>query len=504
VSSVAATRTIRHRIGGEETAGNSSRTAPVYDPATGRVQAEVVLAEPADVDAAVAAARAAFEGWSEASVSRRAKVMFAFRQLLDRNVEALARIVSSEHGKVLEDAKGEVLRGLEVVEFACGIPQLLKGEYSDQVSSSVDAWSFRQPLGVCAGITPFNFPAMVPMWMHPVAIACGNAFVLKPSERDPSASNLVAELYAEAGLPEGVFNVVHGDKVAVDALLDHSDVAAVSFVGSTPIAQYVHSRATENRKRVQALGGAKNHAVVMPGADLGYAADQLAAAGFGSAGQRCMAVSVAVAAGEVADPLVEEVARRAREIKVGPGLDPASEMGPVVTPQARERIVDYIGQGAEAGARLTVDGRELEMDGGGFWVGPTLIDEVRPEMSVYRDEIFGPVLSVVRTDDLDEAIALVNRNSYANGAAIFTGSGYEARRFQREAEVGMIGINVPIPVPMAFYSFGGWKDSLFGDHHIHGPEGVRFYTRGKAITSRWPAGNTPFGDASLMHFPTSD
>jgi len=496
-------RVITHRIGGEETRGASSRTSPVYDPATGEVQAEVVLAEPGDVDAAVAAARGAFAEWSQASLSRRAKVMFAFRQLLNRNVEELARIVSSEHGKVLEDAKGEVLRGLEVVEFACGIPHLLKGEYSDQVSTTVDAYSFRQPLGVCAGITPFNFPAMVPMWMHPVAIACGNAFVLKPSERDPSASNLVAELYAEAGLPAGVFNVVHGDKVAVDALLDHPDVAGVSFVGSTPIAEYVHARGTEKRKRVQALGGAKNHAVVMPGADLGYAADQLAAAGFGSAGQRCMAISVAVAIGDAGDELVEEVARRAREIHVGPGLDPASEMGPVVTPQARERIVDYIGQGAEAGARLTVDGRELEMDGGGFWVGPTLIDQVSPEMSVYRDEIFGPVLSVVRSGGLDEAIALINRNPYANGAAIFTGSGYEARRFQREVEVGMIGINVPIPVPMAFYSFGGWKDSLFGDHHIHGPEGVRFYTRGKAITSRWPATQATAADAGSMHFPTS-
>jgi malonate-semialdehyde dehydrogenase (acetylating)/methylmalonate-semialdehyde dehydrogenase len=397
-----------------------------------------------------------------------------------------------------------VLRGLEVAEFACGIPQLLKGEYSDQVSTTVDAYSFRQPLGVCAGITPFNFPAMVPMWMHPVAIACGNTFVLKPSERDPSASNLVAELYAEAGLPAGVFNVVHGDKVAVDALLDHPDVAAVSFVGSTPIASYVHARATERGKRVQALGGAKNHAVVMPGADLGYAADQLAAAGFGSAGQRCMAISVAVAVGGSGDALVEEVARRAREIKVGPGLDPGSEMGPVVTPQARERIVDYIGQGAEAGARLTVDGRELEVDGGGFWVGPTLIDQVGTEMSVYTDEIFGPVLSVVRSGSLDEAITLINRSPYANGAAIFTGSGHEARRFQREAEVGMIGINVPIPVPMAFYSFGGWKDSLFGDHHIHGPEGVRFYTRGKAITSRWPETNAAGpGDAGSLHFPTS-
>jgi malonate-semialdehyde dehydrogenase (acetylating) / methylmalonate-semialdehyde dehydrogenase len=496
-------RVVRHRIGGEATSGVSTRTSPVYDPATGEVQAEVLLAEPADVEAAVAAARAGFAEWSQASVSRRAKAMFAFRQLLERNVEELARIVSSEHGKVLEDAKGEVLRGLEVVEFACGIPQLSKGEYSDQVSSGVDAYSFRQPLGVCAGITPFNFPAMVPMWMHPVAIACGNAFVLKPSERDPSASNLVAELYAEAGLPDGVFNVVHGDRVAVDALLDHPEVAAVSFVGSTPVARYVHARATENRKRVQALGGAKNHAVVMPGADLDYAAEQLAAAGFGSAGQRCMAVSVAVTVGESGDALVEEVARRARRIKVGPGLDPASEMGPVVSPQARERIVDYIGQGAAAGARLTVDGRELEIDGGGFWVGPTLIDEVSPEMSIYTDEIFGPVLSVLRSGSLEEAIALINRNPYANGAAIFTGSGHEARRFQREVEVGMIGINVPIPVPMAFYSFGGWKDSLFGDHHIHGPEGVRFYTRGKAITSRWPAARTGPADAGSLHFPTS-
>jgi malonate-semialdehyde dehydrogenase (acetylating)/methylmalonate-semialdehyde dehydrogenase len=501
---VATSRTIRHRIGGEETSGASSRTASVWDPATGVRQAEVVLAEPADVDAAVAAARAAFAEWSQASLSRRAKVMFAFRELLAANVEELARTVSSEHGKVLEDARGEVLRGLEVVEFACGIPHLLKGEYSDQVSSTVDAFSFRQPLGVCAGITPFNFPAMVPMWMHPVAIACGNTFVLKPSERDPSASNLVAELYAEAGLPAGVFNVVHGDKAAVDALLDHPDVAAVSFVGSTPIASYVHGRATERRKRVQALGGAKNHAVVVPGADLAYAADQLAAAGFGSAGQRCMAVSVAVAVGEAADPLVEAVAQRARQIKVGPGLDPSSEMGPVVTPQARERIVDYIGQGAEAGAQLTVDGRELEMEGSGFWVGPTLIDRVGPEMSVYTDEIFGPVLSVVRVASLDEAIALVNANSYANGAAIFTGSGYEARRFQREVEVGMIGVNVPIPVPMAFHSFGGWKDSLFGDHHIHGPEGVRFYTRAKAITSRWPETNAAGpADAGSLHFPTS-
>src|SRR5215213_6681476 len=463
--STTALQSINHFIGGEETAGTSTRTSPVYDPATGHEARHVLLGEPADVDAAVAAAREAFASWSNTSVVRRSRVMFAFRELIAEHTDELARVISAEHGKTFEDAKGEVIRGMEVVEFACGVAQLTKGEFSDQVSTDVDLHSFRQPLGVCAGITPFNFPIMVPQWMHPMAIATGNTFVLKPSERDPSVSNLVAELYAEAGLPAGVFNVVHGDKVAVDALLDHPDVAAVSFVGSTPIASYVHARATEKRKRVQALGGAKNHAVVMPGADLGYAADQLSAAGFGSAGQRCMAISVAVAVGESGDALVEEVAQRARDIEVGPGLEPSSEMGPVVTPQARERIVDYIGQGAEAGARLTVDGRELEMDGGGFWVGPTLIDQVAPQMSVYTDEIFGPVLSV---------------------------------------EVGMIVINVPIPVPMAFYSFGGWKDSLFGDHHIHGPEGVRFYTRGKAITARWPATNAAGpGDAGSMHFPTS-
>jgi malonate-semialdehyde dehydrogenase (acetylating)/methylmalonate-semialdehyde dehydrogenase len=496
-----ATRTIEHRIGGAATAGASTRRAPVYNPATGEVQAEVLLAEPADVDAAVAAAAEAFAAWSQTSVSRRAKVMLAFRELLAEHVDEIARTISSEHGKVLDDARGEVMRGLEVVEFACGIPHLLKGEYSDQVSGGVDAFSFRQPLGVCAGITPFNFPAMVPMWMHPIAIAAGNAFVLKPSERDPSASNLVAELYERAGLPAGVFNVVHGDKAAVDALLDHPGVVAVSFVGSTPIARYVHGRASEAGKRVQALGGAKNHAVVVPGADLAYAADQLAAAGFGSAGQRCMAISVAVAVGGAAEELVEEVARRAREIRVGPGLDPASEMGPVVTAQARERIVDYVGQGAAAGAEVTVDGRELENGGGGFWVGPTLLDRVETGMSVYTDEIFGPVLAVVRSGDLGEAIGLINASSYANGASIFTSSGAEARRFQREVEVGMVGINVPIPVPMAFYSFGGWKDSLFGDHHVHGGEGVRFYTRAKAVTSRWP--ETGSGEAGSMHFPTS-
>jgi len=497
-------KTIQHRIGGAETPGASTRTAPVWDPATGRQQAQVLLAEAADVDAAVRSAREAFATWSETSLTRRTRVMFAFRELVERHVDDLARLVASEHGKVVDDAKGEVIRGLEVVEFACGLPHFLKGEYSDQVSTGVDSYAFRQPVGVCAGITPFNFPVMVPMWMHPMAIACGNTFVLKPSERDPSASNLAAELYAEAGLPDGVFNVVHGDKVAVDALLDHPDVAAVSFVGSTPVARYVHERANASHKRVQALGGAKNHAIVLPDADLDFTANQLTAAGYGSAGQRCMAVSVAVAVGEAADPLVERLERKAREIAVGPGLDPDSDMGPVVTAQARDRIRSYIDGGAAAGAELVVDGRELERDDDGFWVGPTLFDRVGTEMDIYRDEIFGPVLVVVRVDTLAAAIDLINRNPYANGTAIFTTSGEAARIFQRRIEVGMVGVNVPIPVPMAFYSFGGWKQSLFGDHHVHGPEGVRFYTRGKVVTSRWPE---EARDAALhrghLHFPTA-
>jgi malonate-semialdehyde dehydrogenase (acetylating)/methylmalonate-semialdehyde dehydrogenase len=428
------------------------------------------------------------------------KVMFAFRTLLFERMDELARVISSEHGKVFEDAKGEVIRGLEVVEFACGVPQLLKGEFSDQVSSDVDAFSFRQPLGVCAGISPFNFPIMVPLWMHPVAIACGNTFVLKPSERDPSVSNVVAELYAEAGLPDGVFNVVHGDKVAVDALLAHPDVNAVSFVGSTPIARYVHHTASEHGKRVQALGGAKNHAVVLPDADLDDAARQLTAAGYGSAGQRCMAISIAVAVGDAGDALVSKLEQLARQVKVGPGLDPASEMGPLVTPQARDRIVDYIGRGQQAGAHPVVDGRQLDLGGGGFFVGPTLFDRVQPDMDIYTDEIFGPVLGVVRVATLSDAIELINHNAYANGTAIFTSSGQAARTFQRRVQVGMIGVNVPIPVPMAFYSFGGWKASLFGDHHIHGPEGIRFYTRAKAITVRWPGDTTT---PSHLHFPTS-
>jgi malonate-semialdehyde dehydrogenase (acetylating) / methylmalonate-semialdehyde dehydrogenase len=426
------------------------------------------------------------------------------RELVERHTDELTRIISSEHGKVLDDARGEVIRGMEVVEYACGLPQLVKGEYSDQVSTDIDAYSFRQPLGVCAGITPFNFPIMVPMWMHPIAIATGNTFVLKPSERDPSVSNFVAELYHEAGLPDGVFNVVHGDKVAVDALLDHPDVDAVSFVGSTPIARYVFERANASGKRVQALGGAKNHAVVMPDADLDFTANHLTAAGYGSAGQRCMAISVAVAVGAVADPLMERLEQKAREVKVGPGLEQGSEMGPVITAQARERIAGYIDQGQQAGAEAVVDGRQLEKEGDGYWVGPTLFDRVKPDMSIYTDEIFGPVLSVVRVATLDDAIELINSNPYANGTAIFTASGQAARIFKRKVHVGMIGINVPIPVPMAFYSFGGWKDSLFGDHHIHGPEGVRFYTRGKAITSRWPEeAQDPAHHGGHMHFPTA-
>ena len=494
------TRTIQHRIGGEETAGASVRTAPVYNPATGERQAEVLLAEAADVDAAVAAARAGFEAWREVSVVRRARVMFAFRDLVERHLDDLARIVASEHGKVVEDAKGEVIRGMEVAEYACGIAQLLKGEYSEQVSAGVDSYSFRQPVGVCAGITPFNFPVMVPMWMHPMAIACGNAFVLKPSERDPSASNFIAGLYAEAGLPDGVFNVVHGDKAAVDAILEHPGIDAVSFVGSTPIAAYVHERASAAGKRVQALGGAKNHAVVLPDADLDFAADNLTAAGFGSAGQRCMAISVAVAVGDAAEPLMERLAAKAAAVKVGPGLDPDSEMGPVVTPEARDRIRGAIDGGETAGATLVVDGRALERPDDGFWVGPTLFDRVTPEMDVYREEIFGPVLVVVRVDTLADAIALINESSYANGTAIFTSSGQAAREFQRRVEVGMIGVNVPIPVPMAFYSFGGWKRSLFGDSSVHGPEGVRFYTQPKVVTSRWPE---PAPEAARLHFPTS-
>ncbi|RYJ05236.1 MAG: CoA-acylating methylmalonate-semialdehyde dehydrogenase, partial [Actinomycetales bacterium] len=464
-----------HWIGGAKVAGESDRTADVYDPALGTPQRQVRLASTSDVDAAVQTARTAFATWSQASVTARSRVMFAFRQLLVEHEDELAAIISSEHGKTIDDAKGEVVRGREVVEFACGIPQLLKGEYNDQVSGSVDSFSFRQPIGVVAGITPFNFPIMVPLWMHPVAIATGNTFILKPSERVPGASALVAELYKKAGLPDGVFNVVNGDKVAVDALLEHPDIAAVSFVGSTPIARYVHEGASRTGKRVQALGGAKNHAVVMPDADLDFAADHIVAAGYGSAGQRCMAISAVIAVGPAADTLVDKIRERTHDIKVGVGTDPDAGMGPVVTQASRDRIVDYIGQGESAGAKVVVDGRDLVVEDHeeGFFVGPTLIDHVSTDMSVYTDEIFGPVLAVLRVPSLEAAIELINANPYGNGTAVFTSSGEVARTFQRDVHVGMIGINVPVPVPMAFHSFGGWKDSLFGDHHIHGPEGVR-------------------------------
>jgi malonate-semialdehyde dehydrogenase (acetylating) / methylmalonate-semialdehyde dehydrogenase len=497
-------RTITHWIGGKPVTGSTDRTSPVFNPATGEQQAELALASVDDVDTAVRTAKAAFERWGQSSLSQRTKVLFNFRELVNANVQRLAEAISDEHGKVVSDARGEVQRGLEVVEFACGIPTLLKGGFSDQVSTGVDVYSFRQPLGVCVGITPFNFPAMVPMWMFPVAIATGNTFILKPSERDPSASLIIAELWAEAGLPDGVFNVVHGDKTAVDALLNHPDVAAVSFVGSTPIARYIHQTGTANGKRVQALGGAKNHAIILPDAGIDYTSDHLVAAAFGSAGERCMAISAAVAVGGAADDLIAAVSEKARAVKVGPGREADSEMGPVVTSAARDRIRSLIGSGEEQGAKLVVDGRELTVPGhdNGYWVGPTVIDEVTTSMDVYKEEIFGPVLSVVRADSVDAAINLINSNPYGNGTAIFTSSGEAARTFQRGVNVGMIGINVPIPVPMAYYSFGGWKDSLFGQSHIHGPEGVAFYTRAKVVTSRWP--HVEGASGSSFHFPTSN
>ncbi|KAA1378360.1 CoA-acylating methylmalonate-semialdehyde dehydrogenase [Aeromicrobium fastidiosum] len=492
-----------HYVDGSPFTGESDRFGDVYDPARGIAKSQVRLATAADVDAVVASSAKAFETWSETSVTARSRIMFDFRQLLVEHEDELAAIISSEHGKTIDDAKGEVVRGREVVEFAAGIPQLLKGEYSDSVSGSVDSHTFRQPIGVVAGITPFNFPIMVPLWMHPVAIACGNTFVLKPSERVPGASDLVARLYTKAGLPDGVFNVVHGDKVAVDAILEHPDVAGVSFVGSTPIAKYVHENASRTGKRVQALGGAKNHAVVMPDADLDFAADHIVAAGYGSAGQRCMAISAVVAVGPTADTLVEKIRERSTDLTVSVGTDPDAEMGPVVTQASRDRIVDYIGQGEAAGATVVVDGRDLVVDDyeEGFFVGPSLLDQVTPDMSVYTDEIFGPVLTVLRVPTLDAAIELINSNPYGNGTAVFTSSGEVARTFQRKVHVGMIGINVPVPVPMAFHSFGGWKDSLFGDHHIHGPEGVRFYTQAKVVTTRWP--HVSEESLAQLNFPTA-
>jgi malonate-semialdehyde dehydrogenase (acetylating)/methylmalonate-semialdehyde dehydrogenase len=488
VSIVEQIQTLGHSIGGVQVAGTSGRTSPVYDPATGRISKYVALANAADVAAAVGAAHAALPAWAETTPLRRARVLFAFKTLLEERLDDIAALITSEHGKVFSDAKGEVTRGLEVVEFACGIPHLVKGEFSENVGSGIDSWSIRQPVGVCAGITPFNFPAMVPMWMFPVALACGNAFVLKPSERDPSASMLLAQLLREAGLPDGVFNVVHGDKIAVDALLTDPRVAALSFVGSTPIAQYIYATAASNGKRVQALGGAKNHAIVLPDCDLDSTVDALTGAAYGSAGERCMAVSVAVAVGDVADELVARLAQRAGTLRVATGTDPDADMGPLVTAAHHAKVRAFIDAGVAEGAHIVTDGRTFDAGTGGFFLGGTLFDRVTPQMSIYREEIFGPVLCVVRVPDLDAAIELVNAHRYGNGVAIFTRDGASARDLVHRINLGMIGINVPIPVPMAFHSFGGWKDSLFGDHAVHGMEGVRFYTRLKTVTARWPRG----------------
>jgi malonate-semialdehyde dehydrogenase (acetylating)/methylmalonate-semialdehyde dehydrogenase len=477
----------------------------VFDPATGEQTAEVVLVSAADVDNAVGTATAAWREWRDTSLTARSRILFAFRELVDRHREDLAQLITAEHGKVTEDARGEVARGLEVVEFACGIPHLLKGEFSEDVSNGIDALSVRQPLGVVAGITPFNFPVMVPMWMYPVSIACGNAFVLKPSERDPSPSALIADLWTKAGLPEGVFTVVNGDAVAVDALIDHPDVVGVSFVGSTPVARHVFERATASGARAQALGGAKNHAVVLPDADLDTAADALIAAGYGSAGERCMAVSAVVVVGD-GDPLVDALRRRAEALVTGPGSDPASDMGPLITRSHRDRVSGYLESAEAEGAKVVLDGRGITVPGcdDGFFLGPSLVDRVTPDMRVYRDEIFGPVLSVLRVGSLEEAIGVVNANPYGNGTAIFTSDGHAARRFRREVQVGMVGINVAIPVPMAYYSFGGWKQSLFGDAHVHGMEGVRFNTRLKSVTTRWPDSAGPSVGGAGLHFPSGD
>jgi malonate-semialdehyde dehydrogenase (acetylating)/methylmalonate-semialdehyde dehydrogenase len=480
---------VTHWIGGKPWTGEASRHGEVYDPATGQLTGTVDFATAAEAGAAVAAAAGAFQDWRRVSLARRSQVLFAFRELVREHSAELAGLITAEHGKVASDAAGEVARGLEVVEFACGIPHLLKGGFSENVSTGVDSYSIRQPVGVAVGITPFNFPAMVPMWMFPIAIACGNTFVLKPSEKDPSASLLIARLWAEAGLPDGVFNVLHGDKVAVDALLTHPDVSAVSFVGSTPIARYVYQTGTSNSKRVQALGGAKNHMIVLPDADLDLAADAAVSAGFGSAGERCMAISALVAVDPIGDDLVQRIKDRIGKLTVGPGRDERSEMGPLVTGPHRDKVASYLDSGVGQGATLVVDGRQHPVTGGepdGFWLGPSVLDHVTQAMSCYTDEIFGPVLSVLRVPSYEAAVQLVNDSPYGNGVAIFTCDGGAARRFVSEAEIGMVGVNVPIPVPMAYYSFGGWKASLFGDTHAHGTEAVHFYTRGKVVTSRWP------------------
>jgi malonate-semialdehyde dehydrogenase (acetylating)/methylmalonate-semialdehyde dehydrogenase len=477
-------KSISHWVNGAVMADKPDRTGEIFNPATGQVSANVAFADAATVDKIVNISEKAFEQWRHASLTKRTQILFSFRELVNKNKEKIAELITAEHGKVLSDAQGEVTRGLEVVEFACGIPHLLKGGFSEEVSTGVDVYSIRQPLGPVAIISPFNFPAMVPMWFFPIALACGNTVIVKPSEKDPSAIMFIAELLKEAGLPDGVFNVIHGDKVAVDALLTHPKIKSISFVGSTPIAKYVYENGTKSGKRVQALGGAKNHMIVLPDADLELAADAAINAGFGSAGERCMAISAIVAVEPIADKLIEKIKDRALKIKTGDGTKGA-DMGPLVTKIHRDKVASYIAAGEKEGAKVVVDGRDVKVDGEGFWLGPTLFDQVKPNMSIYLEEIFGPVLSVIRVKSYDEALKLVNDHQYGNGTAIFTNDGGAARRFQNEVEVGMVGINVPIPVPMAYYSFGGWKNSLFGDSHAHGTEGVHFFTRGKVVTSRW-------------------
>ena len=492
---------IYHLIDGEDVTTTSGRSGPVSNPATGGQTGEVGFASVEEVDRAVASARAAFDEWHNVSIARRTKLLHEFRSLVVANADEIAARLTAEHGKVGDDARGEVARGIENIEFACGLADALKGTYSEQASTGVDVYTVRQPLGVCAGITPFNFPVMVPLWMFPNAVACGNTFILKPSERDPSAPRFVVELAQEAGFPPGVVNLVNGDKVAVDRLLEHPDVAAVSFVGSTPIARYVYSTGTTHGKRVQALGGAKNHMVVLPDAALDLAADAAVSAAYGSAGERCMAISVVVAVGDIADDLVERIRVRMDKLVIGPGDDPTSEMGPLITREHRDRVAGYIGSGADEGATVVVDGREQVFDGDGYFLGVSLLDDVTTDMQVYRDEIFGPVLSVVRRDNYHEAVQMIADNPYGNGAAIFTRDGGAARRFQQDAEAGMVGINVPIPVPVGYHSFGGWNDSLFGDTTMYGPEGLRFYTRPKVVTSRWPDPSTSSVD---LGFPQND
>tara|TARA_B100001057_G_scaffold237339_2_gene237725 strand:- start:2145 stop:3602 length:1458 start_codon:yes stop_codon:yes gene_type:complete len=470
--------------------GNSDRKGKVFNPAIGKQESEVRLGTKKDLDLAVQKAKKAFETWSNVTPIQRARIIFKYKEIIEKNSDLIAKMIVSEHGKVYEDAKGSLTRGLEVVEFACGIPQMLKGDFTENVGTNIDSWSTRQPLGICAGITPFNFPAMVPMWMFPMAIACGNTFILKPSEKDPSCPLKLAELFSEAGLPDGVLNVVNGDKEVVDAILEHKDISAVSFVGSTPIAKYIYENAAKNEKRVQALGGAKNHCVVMPDCDLDQAVNGLMGAAYGSAGERCMAQSVAVAVGNVGDKLVSELSKKVEALKIGPGMDKNSEMGPLVTKEHLERVRGYIDLGVKEGANLVVDGRNIKLQGyeDGYYIGGCLFDNVKKDMRIYKEEIFGPVLSVVRAKDFDEALNLINDHEFGNGTSIYTRDGDTGRTFANQIKVGMVGINIPIPVPVAFHSFGGWKRSLFGDQHMHGPEGVRFYTKLKTITSRWPSG----------------